>query len=63
MDALAFDLALRRRWQGLLCVVFAVRVAPPDTMAKLIAALALLAPAYGLQAPMGRGPKVLLQCP
>ena len=27
-------------------------------MAKLIAALALLAPAYGLQAPMSRGPKV-----
>ena len=29
-------------------------------MAKLIAALALLAPAYGLQAPMRRGPKVLV---
>ena len=27
-------------------------------MAKLITALALLAPAYGLQAPMRRGPKV-----
>ena len=27
-------------------------------MAKLIAALALLAPAYGLQAPIRRGPKV-----